>query len=118
MFTFALHVFQAPKKNTLGHLISGKSDLIPLIDRLNRYPVGLVDNELRRGFMQAGEKGTSDCLFPLELSPSVLISPRPTAATREFRGQDTEFVSECYRYTCLRWATRTTSTCTCPSLIS
>jgi ferredoxin len=32
----------------MGHLISGKSHLIPLIDRLNRYPVGLVDNEKLR----------------------------------------------------------------------
>jgi hypothetical protein len=28
----------------LGHLQSTKSSLVPLIDRLNRYPVGLVDN--------------------------------------------------------------------------
>ena len=32
----------------MGHLISGKSHLVPLIDRLNRYPVGLVDNEKLR----------------------------------------------------------------------
>ncbi len=28
----------------MGHLISGKSHLVPLIDRLNRYPIGLVDH--------------------------------------------------------------------------
>ncbi len=28
----------------MGHLLSTKSSLIPLIDRLNRYPVGLRDN--------------------------------------------------------------------------
>lgn len=28
----------------MGHLLSTKSSLIPLIDRLNRYPVGLVDS--------------------------------------------------------------------------
>ena len=27
----------------MGHLLTGKSSLIPLIDRLNRYPIGLVD---------------------------------------------------------------------------
>lgn len=32
----------------MGHLISEKSHLVPLIDRLNRYPVGLVDNEKLR----------------------------------------------------------------------
>ena len=32
----------------MGHLISGKSHLVPLIDRLNRYPVGLVDHEKLR----------------------------------------------------------------------
>ena len=28
----------------MGHLLSAKSELVPLIDRLNRHPVGLVDN--------------------------------------------------------------------------
>ncbi|NBC15060.1 MAG: 4Fe-4S ferredoxin [Gammaproteobacteria bacterium] len=28
----------------MGHLLSAKSDLVPLIDRLNQHPVGLVDN--------------------------------------------------------------------------
>jgi ferredoxin len=28
----------------MGHLLSTKSSLVPLIDRLNRYPIGLVDN--------------------------------------------------------------------------
>ena len=28
----------------MGHLLSDKSSLIPLIDRLNRYPIGLVDS--------------------------------------------------------------------------
>jgi NAD-dependent dihydropyrimidine dehydrogenase PreA subunit len=28
----------------MGHLLSSKSSLVPLIDRLNRYPVGLVDS--------------------------------------------------------------------------
>ena len=32
----------------MGHLISGKSHLVPLIDRLNRYPVGLVDHHTLR----------------------------------------------------------------------
>jgi NAD-dependent dihydropyrimidine dehydrogenase PreA subunit len=32
----------------MGHLLSAKSDLVPLIDRLNRYPVGLVDSATLR----------------------------------------------------------------------
>lgn len=28
----------------MGHLLASKSDLVALIDRLNRYPIGLVDN--------------------------------------------------------------------------
>lgn len=35
----------------MGHLVTGKSHLIPLIDRLNRYPVGLVDNEQLRAIL-------------------------------------------------------------------
>lgn len=32
----------------MGHLTGGKSGLTPLIDRLNRYPIGLVDSERLR----------------------------------------------------------------------
>ena len=32
----------------MGHLLSSKSSLIPLIDRLNLYPIGLVDSEKLR----------------------------------------------------------------------
>lgn len=32
----------------MGHLLASKSYLVPLIDRLNRYPVGLVDHDLLR----------------------------------------------------------------------
>lgn len=32
----------------MGHLLSSKSSLVPLIDRLNRYPIGLVDSEKLR----------------------------------------------------------------------
>ena len=28
----------------MGHLLSTKSSLVPLIDRLNRYPIGLIEN--------------------------------------------------------------------------
>ena len=32
----------------MGHLLSTKSSLVPLIDRLNRHPIGLVDNDKLR----------------------------------------------------------------------
>lgn len=32
----------------MGHITYSKNYLIPLIDRLNKYPIGLVDNELLR----------------------------------------------------------------------
>ncbi len=32
----------------MGHLLGSKSGLAPLIDRLNKYPIGLVDNEKLR----------------------------------------------------------------------
>ncbi len=32
----------------MGHLIGSKSSIVPLIDRLNKYPIGLVDNEKLR----------------------------------------------------------------------
>jgi ferredoxin len=53
----------------MGHLISGKSHLIPLIDRLNRYPVGLVDNETLRAILAllfSEEEASIASCFPLE----------------------------------------------------
>jgi NAD-dependent dihydropyrimidine dehydrogenase PreA subunit len=32
----------------MGHIANAKSSLIPLIDRLNQYPIGLVDNDILR----------------------------------------------------------------------
>ena len=32
----------------MGHIHNAKSSLVPLIDRLNKYPIGLVDNDLLR----------------------------------------------------------------------
>ena len=55
----------------MGHLISSKSHLIPLIDRLNRYPVGLVDNEKLREILAllfSEEEAYIASCFPLEES--------------------------------------------------
>ncbi len=52
----------------MGHLISGKSHLVPLIDRLNRYPVGLVDNEQLRAILAllfSAEEAFIASRFPL-----------------------------------------------------
>lgn len=61
----------------MGHLISGKSHLIPLIDRLNRYPVGLVDNEKLREILAllfSEEEAFIASCFPLSESTSTELS--------------------------------------------
>ena len=32
----------------MGHHLDGKSSIVPLVDRLNRYPIGLPDSETLR----------------------------------------------------------------------
>jgi len=53
----------------MGHIGTDKSSLVPLIDRLNRYPVGLVDNEVLREILtllfSEQEAFVASC-FPLE----------------------------------------------------
>ncbi len=52
----------------MGHLISGKAHLVPLIDRLNRYPVGLVDNQNLREILAllfSEEEASLAARFPL-----------------------------------------------------
>jgi NAD-dependent dihydropyrimidine dehydrogenase PreA subunit len=52
----------------MGHLLSSKSSLVPLIDRLNRYPVGLVDSpKLRRilGLLFDDREAEVAARFPL-----------------------------------------------------
>jgi hypothetical protein len=53
----------------MGHLLSSKSTLIPLIDRLNRYPIGLVDSEKLREILAilfSGQEAFVASKFPLE----------------------------------------------------
>lgn len=53
----------------MGHQLGSKSNLVPLIDRLNRYPVGLVDNELLRRILTmlfSEEEAAVAARFPLE----------------------------------------------------
>jgi len=52
----------------MGHLAGSKSSIVPLIDRLNRYPVGLVDNDKLRQILAllfAEEEAFVASRFPL-----------------------------------------------------
>lgn len=53
----------------MGHITGSKSHLAPLIDRLNRYPIGLVDNEILREILSilfTKEEAYVASCFPLE----------------------------------------------------
>jgi NAD-dependent dihydropyrimidine dehydrogenase PreA subunit len=53
----------------MGHLHNGKSSLVPLIDRLNKYPVGLVDSDKLRQILSllfSAEEAFVASRFPLE----------------------------------------------------
>jgi len=53
----------------MGHLLGSKSSLIPLIDRLNRYPIGLVDSEKLREILAilfSEQEALVASKFPLE----------------------------------------------------
>lgn len=76
----------------MGHLQSDKSDLVPLIDRLNRYPVGLVDNPRLReilGLLFTGREAFVASRFPLheasltELAAATGLSDTELGATLE-----------------------------------
>ncbi|MBE0504438.1 MAG: 4Fe-4S binding protein [Desulfuromonadales bacterium] len=53
----------------MGHLHNGKSSLVPLIDRLNKYPIGLVDSAKLRQILAllfSEEEALVASRFPLE----------------------------------------------------
>jgi len=53
----------------MGHHLGSKSSIIPLIDRLNKYPIGLVDNEKLRQILAllfSEEEAFIASRFPLE----------------------------------------------------
>ena len=63
----------------MGHLTSGKSHLVPLIDRLNRYPVGLVDNVKLREILAllfSQEEAFIASCFPLSEATSEELAVR------------------------------------------
>ncbi len=52
----------------MGHIADAKSNLVPLIDRLNQYPIGLVDNEILRellAYLFTEEEAYVGSKFPL-----------------------------------------------------
>lgn len=52
----------------MGHVSYSKDNLIPLIDRLNKYPIGLVDNEILREILSllfSAEEAYVGSKFPL-----------------------------------------------------
>lgn len=53
----------------MGHHLASKGDLVPLIDRLNKYPIGLVDSAKLREILEllfAPEEALVASRFPLE----------------------------------------------------
>lgn len=53
----------------MGHIAGSKSSLVPLIDRLNKYPIGLVDNEKLREILSilfSEKEALIASKFPLE----------------------------------------------------
>ncbi|PLX93933.1 MAG: 4Fe-4S ferredoxin [Desulfuromonas sp.] len=53
----------------MGHHLGSKSSIVPLIDRLNKYPIGLVDNEKLRQILAilfTEEEAYIASRFPLE----------------------------------------------------
>ena len=53
----------------MGHIANAKNSLVPLIDRINKYPIGLVDNEKLRQILAilfTEEEAYVASKFPLE----------------------------------------------------
>src|SRR5210317_1598324 len=53
----------------MGHILDSKNSIVPLIDRLNKYPIGLPDNEKLRQILAmlfSEEEAYIASRFPLE----------------------------------------------------
>lgn len=53
----------------MGHHLAGKDSIVPLIDRLNRYPIGLPDSETLRRILEilfSAEEALVASRFPLQ----------------------------------------------------
>jgi len=63
----------------MGHHLGSKSSIVPLIDRLNKYPIGLVDNEKLRQILAilfSEEEAFIASQFPLEEATLLELSRR------------------------------------------
>ena len=73
----------------MGHLQGSKSSLVPLIDRLNRYPVGLVDSEKLRAILAllfTEQEAFVASRFPLHEATEEELSRLTGLAASELRG--------------------------------
>lgn len=72
----------------MGHHLGSKSSLVPLIDRLNKYPVGLVDSEKLRKILSMlfdhREAFVASC-FPLEEATLSELSKATKLSEEELR---------------------------------
>ena len=70
----------------MGHHLGSKNSLVPLIDRLNKYPVGLVDSEKLRKILTLlfdhREAYVASC-FPLEEATLCELSKRTKLSGEE-----------------------------------
>jgi ferredoxin len=70
----------------MGHHFGSKSSLVPLIDRLNRFPVGLVDNEKLREILALlfdEQEAYIASRFPLEEATLPELAKRTKIPARE-----------------------------------
>jgi NAD-dependent dihydropyrimidine dehydrogenase PreA subunit len=70
----------------MGHIQNAKGDLVPLIDRLNKYPVGLVDNEKLREILSilfSEEEVYVASRFPLEDATLEELTQRTDIAPKQ-----------------------------------
>jgi len=72
----------------MGHQLGGKSSIVSLIDRLNRYPVGLVDNAKLRQILAilfSEEEAFVASCFPLEEATLGELSRRTGMAAEKLQ---------------------------------
>ncbi|WP_462321712.1 4Fe-4S binding protein [Halochromatium sp.] len=73
----------------MGHLLSDKSALVPLIDRLNRYPIGLVDSPRLRqilGLLFDPREAEVAARFPLTEATQAELAERTGLPPAELDG--------------------------------
>jgi ferredoxin len=76
-------------ESRVGHLLGTKSSLVPLIDRLNRYPVGLVDSDKLRAILAllfTEQEAFVASRFPLHEATEEELSQLTGLAATDLRG--------------------------------